>query len=223
MMTSRLKMGSWTAGLLVLTVLAFPRLSPGQNASEGLAAGLSLSGGYVFPSDKAHGQHLAGGAALVLEFSPYMALEIEGAFSAVPTESLPLGLSQGRLYHVPVLMNIRFRLPLKNVPLVPFLTVGGGYAFNIMKLDAAMVNNFKDLGFEVSETCESAALLQAGAGLEILLSSRVAVEAFGLYRLSQAKGEWSMADTVTGIRVSGTIDKVDLNAIVAGCGLRFFF
>lgn len=222
-MTSRLKMGSCTAGLLVLIMLAFPRLSPGQSGGEGLAVGLSLSGGYVFPSDKAHGQHLAGGAALVLEFSPYMALEIEGAFSAVPTESQPLGLSQGWLYHVPVLMNIRFRLPLKNMPLVPFLTVGGGYAFNIMKLDATMVDNFKDLGFEVSETCGPAALLQAGAGLEILLSSKVAVEAFGLYRLSEAKGEWSMADTVTGIRVSGTIDKVDLNAIVAGCGLRFLF
>jgi hypothetical protein len=49
------------------------------------------------------------------------------------------------------------------------------------------------------------------------------VEAFGLYRLSQAKGEWSLADTVSGIRASGTIDKVDLNAIVAGCGLRFLF
>lgn len=204
-------------------MLAFPRLSHGQSGGEGLAVGLSLSGGYVFPSDTAHGQHLAGGVALVLEFSPFMALEIEGAFSAIPTESQPLGLSQGRLYHVPVLMNIRFRLPLKSVPLVPFLTAGGGYAFNSMKLDATMVNNFKDLGVDVSETCESAALLQAGAGLEILLSPRVTVEAFGLYRLSEARGEWSMADTITGIRVSGTIDKVDLNAIVAGCGLRFLF
>jgi hypothetical protein len=223
MMTSRLKMGSCTTGLLVLIMLAFPCLSPGQNAGEGLTAGLSLSGGYVFPAEKTHGQHLAGGTALVLKFSPFMALELEGAFSSVPTDSQTLGLSQGRLYHIPVLLNIRFRLPLKNTPLVPFLTVGGGYAFNIMKLDAAMVNNFKDLGFEVSETCASAALLQAGGGVEILLSSKVVVEAFGLYRLSQAKGEWSIADTVSGIRVSGTIDKVDLDAIVAGCGVRFFF
>jgi hypothetical protein len=222
-MTARPKIWSWAAGLAVLAAMLIPPQAQAQSSNDGLALGLSLWGGYVFPSNKTHGSHPAGGGVLYLRFSRQVVLEIEGVFSAIPTESQSLGLSQGRLFHIPLVLNIRYRLPLAKSPLAFFLTAGGGYAFNIMQLDADMVKNFSTLGFEVSETCRAAALFQAGAGLEVLLSPRLALEAFGLYRISEASGEWSITDTVLGTRTSGTIDKVDLSAAVAGLGLRFIF
>jgi len=222
-MTARPKIWSWAAGLVILAAMLVPPQAQAQSSNEGLALGLSLWGGCVFPSNKAHSLHPAGGAALFLRLSPHVVLEVEGGFSAIPTTSQSLGLSQGRLSHIPLLLNIRFRLPLAKSPLALFLTAGGGYAFNIMQLDADMVKNFNTLGFEVSETCRAAALFQAGAGLEVLFSPQLALEAFGLYRFSQASGEWSITDTVLETRTSGTIDKVDLSAAVAGLGLRFIF
>ena len=222
-MTARLKIWSGAVSLIVLGAMLLPPQAQAQSTNEGLALGLSLWGGYVFPSNKAHSLHPAGGAALFFRLSPHVVLEVESGFSAIPTESQSQGLSQGRLFHVPLLLNILFRLPLAKSPFALFLTAGGGYAFNIMQLDADMVKNFKTLGFEVSETCRAAALFQAGAGLEVLFSPQLALEAFGLYRISEASGEWSITDTVLGTRTSGTIDKVDLSAAMAGLGLRFIF
>jgi len=222
-MTVRLKIWPVAASLIVLGALLLPPQTQAQSSNEGLALELSFRGGCVFPSNKAHSLHPAGGGALFFRFSPHVVLEIEGDFSAIPTKGQSLGFSQGRLSHIPLLLSIRFRLPLAKSPLALFLTTGGGYAFNIMKLDADMVKNFDTLGFEVSETCRPAALFQAGGGLEVLVSPQLALEAFGLYRISQASGEWSITDTVRGTRTSGTIDKVNLNAVVAGLGLRFIF
>jgi hypothetical protein len=222
-MTSRPKIWSWAAGLTVLAAMLVPSPAGAQSSSDGLALGISLWGGYVLPSNETHGSHLGGGGGLFLRLSPRFVLEIGGVFSAIPTQSQSLGLSQGRLFHIPLLLNIRFRLPLAKSPLALFLQAGGGYALNIMRLDADMVENFNTLGFDISETCRASALFQAGAGLEVRLSPRLALEAFGLYRISEASGEWAITDTVLGTRTSGTIDKVNLNAVAAGLGLRFIF
>jgi len=217
-------MGKYSAvGLMVLGMAFLPPRASAETARQGTSLGLAIAGDYIFPSNQAHGQHPAGGLALCLNFSRYLTLEIEGAFSAVPTESLPLGLSQGRLLHIPVLLNIRFRLPLGTSPFAIFLKAGGGYAINSMKLDGEMMESYNTLGFEVSETCRSSALFQAGGGLELRFSPNLALEVFGLYRLSEASGEWTIGDIVSGVQTSGTIENINLNAAVAGLGLRFIF
>ncbi len=217
-------MGKYSiAGLLVLGMIILPVRSSAQTSRQGPSLGLSIGGEYIFPENQAHGRHPAGDGALCINFSRHLTLEIEGILSAIPTESQPQGLSQGRLFHIPVLLNLRFRLPLGTLPLALFLKAGGGYAFNSLKMDAEMVENYGALGFVVSETCQSSALFQAGGGLEFRLSPHLALEAFGLYRISEASGEWSIEDTVSGVQTSGTIEKVNLNAAVAGLGLRFIF
>ena len=222
-MTARKIIGPWAAGLVVWGIMLWPPQASAQNTGEGLSLGLSVGGEYVFPSNPAHSSHPAGGGTLFLQFRSLIALEIEGLFAAVPTESQPLGFSQGHLYQVPVLLNFRLRVPLGKSPLALFLKAGGGYSFLNMKLDAEMVKTYSTLGFEVSESCQPAILFQAGGGLELRFSSHLAMEAFGLYRVSETSGTWSITDSLSGVQSSGTIENVSLEAAAAGLSLRFIF
>ena len=218
-----MRMMFWTFILWTLTIAGSPCPAEAQGTVYGSALGFSLKGGYLFPSDTYQDGHLGVGGAFLVRFSSNFTLEVEGAFSQIPVRSQADGLSQGRLLHIPATVSLRFRLPLRNIPLAPYLIAGGGFALNIFALDKEMVQGYQDLGFELEETCASALLAQLGGGLEISLSPNISLDLQARYRFSRTSSEWSITDEVTRLKATGTVERVNLSAVQVLGGLRFLF
>lgn len=211
----------------LVSVSAFFSLLSSPATAQGTAfkssLGMAFQGGAVFPSDAFQDTHAAAGAAFLIPLSPRFHLEFGADYMRIPVRSQAEGLSQGRLTHIPGLLGLRVRFPLRALPLSPYFSVAAGYAYNAFSLDESAVETYRGLGFEVEETCRSALAAAGGAGVEVILSSKITIDIRGLYRFSRTSSRWSISDQVTGNTLSGTAEDVRLDAIQVTAGLRFFF
>jgi hypothetical protein len=163
------------------------------------------------------------GASFRYPISSLLILEAGASLAVIPVRSQAEGMSQGRLWHIPAVIGLRLRFPLRGIPLAPFLEAGGGFAVNRFSPDAEALATFEDLGFELEETTRGSVLGQAGGGLEVLLSPSLAVDIRCLFRFCRTSSQWSITDLVTGKTVSGEVEAVNLNAVQITAGFRFFF
>lgn len=220
-MSNRMKVLAALASIAALACLP-PPAEP-QGKTYGHPTGFTVLAGYVIPSDDYQDNHPAFGASVHLPLSSLLVLEAGVSASFIPVRSQAEGLSQGRLLHFPAVLGLRLRFPLRSLPLVPFLAAGGGFAVNHFIPDAEAGEAFDELGFDLEETVRGSFLVQAGGGMEIVLSPSMAVDVGCLYRLCRTSSEWSITDRVTGKTVSGEVEAVSLNAVRVVAGFRFSF
>jgi len=220
-MTKRMKISALLASIAYL--LLSPLLAEGQGTVYKASLGISFQGGIALPADAFQDSHFTGGANFVIPLSSRLLLEVGADYARIPVRSQAEGLSQGRLTHIPGLLALRLRFPLRSLPLAPFLVVGGGYAYNSFSPDKAAVDAYRSLGFEVDETCRSAFTASAGTGLEVILSPKIVLDIRGLFRFSRTSSQWEITDQVTGKTAGGTVEDVRLDAFLITAGFRLFF
>jgi len=106
------------------------------------------------------------------------------------------------------------------------LNLGGGAGYYFVRkfeLDSKLVQSWNALGFNISEKLESAPGLHAGGSVDVRLTERFAVNFDMRYCRIASKGSWSQVDRISGETVSGSNDRVKLDMIMAGIGLKFSF
>jgi len=187
--------------------------------------GIGLMAGYAMPSG--YGGGLAYGASFSFGFSSNFGIEIAGLrFQSTVDEPAEAdretALSKGKLTVMPIQLSLVARFPL-SPSLTPYVLAGGSYFLNKYTLDSGVQGDWEDLGFTISEKVENSIGFHFGAGLDVFMSSKLAIGAVVKYCLSTFKGSWSLTDTVTTTEAKGELKDLKLKPFIVGLGLKYFF
>lgn len=192
----------------------------GETPAQGFAGG--ILGGYALPSQSGYDGAFAFGFSLSYRITSNLEVEASGIRYQSGLEGHPEGLSRGKLTVFPFFLTVKGRYPLGE-RLAPYAVVGIGYYFNSFKLCDCIKNDWASLGFDVKEEVGNSLGFQVGAGCEYFVLPYLAVSLDVRYLLSNSKGSWSFVDQVSGGAVSGDIEDLNLNTLVLGLGVKFFF
>ena len=220
----RVSVLAFLAAIFTLTALAYPIETDRVSAAtpEGSRLALGILGGYGIFSNSHFTNSVAIGVTFSYCFNKNLAVELAGLFLSESNEYDPATLSQGKLTTMPLQLSLLGRYPLgKNFAL--YALAGITYFLNSFSLDSALVDNWHDLGFTMTESVDSALGFHCGAGLEYVLKKNLSAAIGVRYCLGTAKGEWSIRDDASALETSGTFNGLDLNALVFSIGLKYFF
>lgn len=214
------------AGFLVIA-LCPGGLSAAPLGSGTLEMSFGLNGAYVITSADDLGNSLGIGASFRVALNDYLSLGLDGGYSRVSasgtTAEEGLILQPGKLQQIPIQVMIELRLPLPNFPVTPYVTAGAGMSLNSFTLEATLVSDWDDLGYDVAETVKDAFVWSVGAGLDFRASSRLIINAHFLYRHCLAEATWSIVDQLSSESAEGTLTDLNFNAIVLGLGFKYAF
>jgi len=187
--------------------------------------GIGLMAGYALPSG--YGGGLAYGASFTFGFSSNFGIEIAGlrfqsAVDEPAAADRETALSKGKLAVMPVQISLVARFPL-SPSLTPYVLAGGGYFLNKYTLDSGVQSDWEGLGFTISEKIENSIGFHFGVGLDVFMSSKLAIGAVAKYCMSTFKGSWSLTDTVSTTEATGELKDLKLKPFIVGLGLKYFF
>lgn len=129
------------------------------------------------------------------------------------TDGSPQGLSAGSLTVFPVQLSVQWHIPLKKQTTA---YVAGGIGYNIISF------SLEDTSLDREESVENTLGFHLAGGVEYLFKRNLAVRADLKYIFVSTEGSWSYTDPVLG-RVSGSIDNINLNSIIIGIGITYYF
>ncbi len=183
---------------------------------------VGLMGGYALPSEEGYGGAFAFGFSLTYRATPNIAVEVSGIRYQSQLEGSSQGLSRGKLAVFPIFLSLKGRYPL-NERLAPYAVIGAGYFFNSFVLCDCIQSEWNTVGFDVTEEVENSAGFHVGVGLDYFVMPNFSVNIDIRYLMSKTKGSWSFTDQIGGTAVSGSLDDLNLNTLVLGIGVKFFF
>jgi len=183
---------------------------------------VGLMGGYALPSEEGYGGAFAFGFSLAYRMTSNLSVELSGLRFQSQLEGSPEGLSRGKLTMFPLSLNLKGSYPASD-RFSPYAIVGIGYFFNSFALCDCIQAEWNPLGFDVREDVENSWGFLVGAGLDYFLAPNLSVNLDIRYGMSKTKGSWSFTDQVTGAAVSGNLEKLSLNTLVLGLGVKFYF
>jgi len=137
-------------------------------------------------------------------------------------EGDPEALSKGKLSVMPIQLSIQARFPI-SWRFLPYLVGGGGYYLNRFNLDQEITDAWDALGFDIEEKVENAIGYHIGAGIDLFISKNIALNADVRYFITKIKGSWTLTDQIIGTETSGDLEDLNLNSLVFGGGLKFYF
>jgi opacity protein-like surface antigen len=219
---------AFAAGLIVLTLGFFARgLGAATYEQQRVGLAFGLNGDYVLNDAKDHGNYIGFGASFRVALTKNIALEVSGQFDRYATlgdTANPLTtLSPGHLTQIPLQAMLQLRLPLNSLPLVPYITAGGGISLNSFSLDETMLAGYKALGFDLTEEAKASLIFSVGAGLDIIASQNMMVGLHFRYRFGNADGSSTITDQVSRETVTQALTDINLKSMVIGLGIKYVF
>lgn len=219
---------AFAAGLIVLSLSVFAGGLGAQTFEQrrvGLAFG--LNGDYVLNDAKDHGNYIGFGASFLVALTKNIAVEVSGQFDRYSTLGDPANplttVSPGRLTQIPLQAMLQLRLPLNSLPLVPYITAGGGISLNSFSLDETILAAYKALGFDLTEKVKSSLILSVGAGVDVIASPKMIVGLHFRYRFGTAGGSAAITDQVSSETVTQALTDINFKSMVIGLGIKYVF
>jgi outer membrane protein W len=219
------KVGSLVLGLLIIcTVSVAENNSATQNKvyqpRKAKRASLGICAGYATSSE--YGGGAAYGGVFNIKITKNIAFELCGFTFPGTAKGESGGLSKGTLTIIPIQLSVQGCLNVGE-RLVPYISAGGGYYMNKHRIDSQIASNWKSLGFNISEKVENKISLHFGAGMDVILSSALGLNADLRYCLLNTRGSWVLTDEISGTSVSGQIGNINLNSLVLSISIKIFF
>jgi len=204
--------------LMVLSLVVF----------SGAAIRLGLSGGYAVHLESNFGGGPAAGFSLGFDLTSMFAVEARGAWFASDAAGSATSLSKGTMTLMPVELALvaRFGAGKK---LVPYVAAGGGYGLNSFKVDSTVVNAWNKMGMTLAESLQGGLTILVGAGFDYLLKpgpnpgQGLFLNLEARYLMGKADGTWSLTDTASKEKATGTLDGLKLDSIMFVLGLKYGF
>ena len=184
--------------------------------------GIGFFGSYAMPSEGNYGSGIAYGLNLHLGITTNIALELGGLRYQSDTARSPAGLSDGMLSVIPIQLSIQVRIPILKI-IIPYIRGGVGYSMNNFTVNSELATQWNNLGYDIIETVENSIEYHFGAGIDLLVHNNIALNGDVRYLVSNTKGTWTFENQIISEENSGDLNKLNLNSIIIGFGLKFLF
>lgn len=178
--------------------------------------------GFAMPSEENYGSGLKYGGNLCLGITKKIAIELSGLRFQSNVEGDPEALSEGKLSIIPIQLSIKARFPMAG-GFVPYVLGGGSYYLSSFAVDKGIISDWDALGFDIEEEVENVIGFHFGAGIDLFLTKNIALNADLRYCIAKTKGSWTLTDQFAGIKTLGNIEAINLNSLMFGAGLKFYF
>ncbi|MFQ6083359.1 MAG: OmpW family outer membrane protein [Candidatus Aminicenantia bacterium] len=188
----------------------------------GPKSGIGIRAGYAMPSEEKYGSGLKYGANFCFGITKNIAIELSGLRFQSNVEEDPEALSKGKLSAIPIQLSIQGRFPINN-QFVPYVLGGAGYYLNSFTFDEDLTDAWDALGFDIEEKVENTTGFHFGAGIDYFFTDNIALNADIRYCIVKTKGSWTITDQIGGTETSEDLEDLNLNSIMFGVGLKFFF
>jgi outer membrane protein W len=188
----------------------------------GPKSGVGFLAGYAMPALNNFSSGVKYGGNISLGITKNITIEIKGLSFQSDVEGDPVALSKGKLSVMPIQLSIQARFPIAG-RLHPYLLGGGGYYMNRFNLDQEIIDAWDALGFNLEEKVENAIGYHLGAGIDLFITKNIALNADAIYCIAKIKGSWTLTDQIIGTETSGVIENLNLNSLIFGGGLKFYF
>ena len=188
----------------------------------GPKSGVGLLAGYDMPALSNFSGGVKYGGNLSLGLTENITLELKGLTFQSAVEGDPTALSKGKLSVMPIQVSIHARFPIAN-RLLPYLLGGGGYYVSKFNLDQEIIDAWDALGFSIEEKVENAIGFHLGAGIDLFITKNIALNIDARYCIAKIKGSWTLTDQIIGAETSGDLEGLNLNSLIFGGGLKFYF
>lgn len=188
----------------------------------GPKSGVGVLAGYAMPAENNYSSGLKYGGNICLGITRNVSIELKGLSFQSDVEGDPEALSKGKLSVMPIQISIQARFPI-SWRFIPYLLGGGGYYLNRFNLDEEITDAWDALGFDLEEKVENAIGYHLGAGIDLFITKNIALSADVRYCIAKIKCSWTLTDQIIGIETSGDIEDLNLNSLIFGGGLKFYF
>jgi len=188
----------------------------------GPKSGVGFLAGYAMPAENNYSSGLKYGGNIYFGITKNVSIEIKGLSFKSDVEGNPEALSKGKLSVIPIQLSIQARFPISN-RLLLYLLGGGGYYLNRFNLDEEIIDAWDALGFDLEEKVENAIGYHFGGGIDLFITKNIALNADVRYFIAKIKGSWTLTDQIIGTENSGSLEDLNLNSLIFGGGLKFYF
>jgi len=188
----------------------------------GPKSGIGFLAGYSMPEENNYSSGLKYGGNICLGITKNISIELSGLRFQSDVEGDPEALSKGKLSVIPIQLSIQAKFPISS-RLLPYLLGGGGYYLNRFNLDEEITDAWDALGFDLEEKVENAIGYHLGAGIDLFITKNIALNADVRYCIAKIKGSWTLTDQIIGTETSGDLEDLNLNSLIFGGGLKFYF
>ena len=188
----------------------------------GPKSGIGFLAGYAMPAENNYSSGLKYGGNICIGITKNVSIELKGLSFQSDVEGNPEALSKGKLSVIPIQLSIQARFPI-SWRFLPYLLGGGGYYLNRFNLDREIIDAWDALGFDIEEKVENAIGYHFGAGIDLFITKNIALNADIRYFIAKIKGSWTLTDQIIGTENSGSLEDLNLNSLIFGGGLKFYF
>ncbi len=188
----------------------------------GPKSGVGFLAGYAMPAESNYNSGLEYGGNICFGITKNVSIELQGLIFQSDVEGNPEALSKGKLSVIPIQLSIQARFPI-SWRFLPYLLGGGGYYLNRFNLDREIIDAWDALGFDIEEKVENAIGYHFGAGIDLFITKNIALNADIRYFIAKIKGSWTLTDQIIGTENSGSLENLNLNSLIFGGGLKFYF
>jgi len=188
----------------------------------GPKSGVGFLAGYAMPAESNYSSGLKYGGNICLGITKNVSIELKGLSFQSDVEGNPEALSKGKLSVIPIQLSIQARFPI-SWRFLPYILGGGGYYLNRFNLDKEITDAWDALGFNIEEKVENAIGYHFGAGIDLFITKNIALNADVRYCMAKIKGSWTLTDQIIGTENSGSLEDLNLNSLIFGGGLKFYF
>jgi len=188
----------------------------------GPKSGVGFLAGYAMPAENNYSSGLEYGGNICLGITKNVSIELKGLSFQSDVEGNPEALSKGKLSVMPIQLSIQARFPI-SWRFLPYFVGGGGYYLNRFNLDQEIIDAWDALGFDLEEKVENAIGYHFGAGIDLFITKNIALNADIRYFITTIKGSWTLTDQIIGTENSGSLEALNLNSLIFGGGLKFYF
>jgi outer membrane protein W len=189
---------------------------------SGPKSGVGFLAGYAMPAENNYSSGLKYGGNICLGITKNVSIELQGLRFQSDVEGNPEALSKGKLSVIPIQLSIQARFPI-SWRFLPYLLGGGGYYLNRFNLDEEIIDAWDALGFDIEEKVENSIGYHFGAGIDLFITKNIALNADVRYFIAKIKGSWTLTDQIIGTENSGSLEDLNLNSLIFGGGLKFYF
>jgi len=199
-----------------------PEVYPPEKVEMGPKTGLGIRVGFATLSEENFGSGLKYGGNFFLGITKNISIELSGLRFQSNVEGDPESLSKGKLSIIPIQLSLQARFPA-GVKFFPYIGGGVGYYLNTFTLDEDLIEEWDALGFVIEEKVENAIGFHFGGGIDLFFTESIALNVDFRYCIAKTTGSWTLTDQFSPIEISGDLEKLSLNSIMLGAGLKFCF
>ena len=206
---------------LFLRLLVFANFASAESDTSPLEkTSLFIRAGYSHFFETYLGGRTAFSAGGVLPISNNVGFEFEGRgdllMSAYDSQRPLQSLGEGDLNLVGVNVSV-FYMSFSSERIGLYVLAGGGYSFNKF----SQAEDYGPLGFNIEESVNNSLSLHVGAGFDVAVFKKMALNLDIRYSVSNAEGKWSIEDTLGTASISDATE-TNLNRLSFMLGFKFF-